>query len=311
MAQTSFPVVEQPLTDQQWGQVTVGMGSGILSVSQLQYSLGTISNANNTLEILSGGGQGQAIVAGFYHRIDSPVTLSVPAVTSTRTYFVGLTYDPTKHGAATGPVSLTVTTSRPSGSGKVYLPLYEVTRAANQLLTDAAIVNRRIYVSPHLTVQNKESLTTEGVLTTSHVTVLDEGIDYRLNDDGSWSVVNGATVTSMTPTAFWTARSAAGGAVITRTRGGRLLASLAVTMIRKSTSFTQGTGWINHGSLLPASLRTGSVGNYFYDSGLLGGVPMDIRIDMSTGEWWMKRGVGAAFTVTPDDSVSFKFEWVV
>ena len=30
MAESSFPVLEQPLTDQQWGQVTAGIGSGVL-----------------------------------------------------------------------------------------------------------------------------------------------------------------------------------------------------------------------------------------------------------------------------------------
>ena len=31
--ESSFPVLEQPLTDQQWGQVTLGFGSGVLGAT--------------------------------------------------------------------------------------------------------------------------------------------------------------------------------------------------------------------------------------------------------------------------------------
>src|SRR5690606_12082210 len=79
-----------------------------------------------------GGGMSQAMVSGFYHRIDSNHTISLPAISSgSVTYYIGLTYDPLRHADPSGPVSITVTTSKPSGSGKVYLPLYEVPRVPN------------------------------------------------------------------------------------------------------------------------------------------------------------------------------------
>ena len=161
MAESSFPVLEQPLTDQQWGQVTLGFGSGVLGGSAGNYALVGVSNASNTAQLSAGGGMSQAIVSGYYHSIDSNHTISLPAISSgTRTYYIGLTYDPLKHADPSGPVSITVTTSKPSGSGKVYLPLYEVPRRPNELLTDAIAKARvrRVLISPTLSVASIEEL---------------------------------------------------------------------------------------------------------------------------------------------------------
>ena len=70
MAESSFPVLEQPLTDQQWGQVTLGFGSGVLGGSAGNYALVGVSNASNTAQLSAGGGMSQAIVSGYYHRIE-------------------------------------------------------------------------------------------------------------------------------------------------------------------------------------------------------------------------------------------------
>lgn len=309
MAETSFPIEEKPLLSSQWGQVTLGLGSGIMSVSQYQYSYANASNANNTIQILNGEGFAQAIVAGFYHRIDSPVTLSVPAVTSTTTYFIGLTYDPTKHSAAAGPVSLTVTTSVPSGGGKVYLPMFEIRRSSNQLLTDATITNRRIYISPHLTVQNFAGLPTSGVLVTTHATALDSGIDYRLDQSGNWVPVNALRVIAPASMPGWGITLHAGGFTVQAMENGKSVVRASWQLMRQASNFTQGTNWIAHGSPVPAAARAGQSGFRFY-AGMLAGRPCDVRIDLATGEVAAKLGSGSV-TVTTGDVLAFQSEWTV
>ena len=120
MAESSFPVLEQPLTDQQWGQVTLGFGSGVLGATAGNYALVGVNNATNTAQLSAGGGMSQAIVSGYYHRIDANHSISLPAISSgSVTYYIGLTYDPLKHAEPSGPVSITVTTSKQIGRAHV------------------------------------------------------------------------------------------------------------------------------------------------------------------------------------------------
>src|SRR5699024_7858947 len=87
----------------------------------------------------------QAIVEGFYHRLDEDITLSFPAVTKRTTYYVTLQYDPLRTDM---PVQAKVVTSLDYSQGKNYLHLYNVTREPNQLLTDAAVRMIRPRVAP-------------------------------------------------------------------------------------------------------------------------------------------------------------------
>lgn len=197
MAQTSFPIKEQPLTDQQWGQVTAGQGSGVIATTgDGNYGLTKITNANDTAVLSSGatGNTAQAIVTGFYHRIDAEFQVSLPAVTANSTYFVGLVYDPTKHAAAGGPVSVSVTTVKPAGSGKVYLPLWEVYRAPNQLLTDATIRDLRVFVAPSVAVMSNAAaggmLPKDGILVGTRAYDMLTGRTHWMSPDQGWQVVS-------------------------------------------------------------------------------------------------------------------------
>lgn len=198
MAQTSFPIKEQPLTDQQWGQVTAGQGSGVIATTgDGNYGLTKITNATDTAVLSSGatGNTAQAIVAGFYHRIDAEFQVSLPAVTVNSTYFVGLVYDPTKHAAAGGPVAVSVTTTKPAGSGKVYLPLWEVQRTPNQLLTAATIRDLRVFIAPSIAVMSGAARTggtlpTDGTLVGTRAYDLMSGRTHVMTAAQGWQAVN-------------------------------------------------------------------------------------------------------------------------
>lgn len=157
MAETSFPIVEQPMSAEQWKSVTLGLGDGILDQGGFPYNLTNMSNATNTavVSVSSTTGYASAIVRGFYHRMDEPRTISLPGVTSTTTYYIALQYDPLREGT---PVSLGVFTSLNTSGGKVYVTLWTVRREPNQLLTDATVRHLRPRVAPVQTVAHRSDL---------------------------------------------------------------------------------------------------------------------------------------------------------
>lgn len=149
MAEESFPVVEQPMSADQWASVTLGLGNGILDQGGYPYRLTSFSNVDNTAVLKCptavDKNYGNAILEGFYHKYDEDIVLSFPPVTSRTTYYVALQYDPLN---ATTPVTLKVVTSFDYSQGKNYLPLWNVVREPNQLLTDASVRMVRPRVAP-------------------------------------------------------------------------------------------------------------------------------------------------------------------
>lgn len=157
MAEESFPVIEKPLSAEQWRSVTLGIGSGVLDEGGFPYSLANISNQDNTVQVTVSSTQGyaHAIVHGFYHKIDAPVTLSVPAVSSPTTYYIALQYDPLREEL---PVKLDAYTSLDRSQGKQYVVLHEIDREPDQLLTDAVRRFVRPRVAPTIIVSRPREL---------------------------------------------------------------------------------------------------------------------------------------------------------
>lgn len=198
MAETSFPVVEQPLTADQWRSVTLGIGSGVLHEGGFPYNLANINNATNTVEVTVSSTQGyaHAIVHGFYHMIDAPVTLSVPAVTTPTTYYIALQYDPLREQL---PVTLAAFTSLDRSQGKEYVVLHEIDRVADQLLTDAVRRYVRPRVAPTIIVSRPRELPDPSTVLWGTTAVIHGGspgiVDIRMaigtTDDGprSWQSV--------------------------------------------------------------------------------------------------------------------------
>lgn len=163
MAETSFPIVEQPMSAEQWKSVTLGIGNGVFDEGGSPYSLTAIDNATNTVQLTAaslGGGvrRSHAILGGFYHKIDANLTLDVPAVTSSTTYYIALQLDHTRAAAGGLPVEAGVFTTLDTSQQKQYLVLHEIDREPNQLLSDAARRWVRPRVSPTITVSRGREL---------------------------------------------------------------------------------------------------------------------------------------------------------
>ena len=313
--ESSFPVLEQPLTDQQWGQVTLGFGSGVLGGSTGNYALVGVSNASNTAQLSAGGGMSQAIVSGYYHRIDANHTISLPAISSgTRTYYIGLTYDPLKHADPSGPVSITVTTSKPSGSGKVYLPLYEVPRVPNELLTDAIAKARvrRVLISPTLSVASIEELPDpstmmQGALCqTSNLNMI-----WRVSGS-RWVPLNATGVLSTFDMPGWRIVIPSGGIELTYLESGQRLAKISnAQIVRTGAAYTQGTGDQAMGTLIPATLRgASSVQAIATLSVSAAAYPGTVRLNMDTGAAYFRLASGSQ-TIMPNHVILFSASWVI
>ena len=150
MAEQSYPIVEQPMSADQWKSVTLGIGNGILDEGGFPYRLKNLSNATNTGVLQAARRQdgetySSAILNGFYHRLDEDLELEFPPVTSRTTYYVVLEYDPSRTDM---PVQAKVVTSLDATQGKNYLHLYNVRRQPDQLLTDAEVRMIRPRVGP-------------------------------------------------------------------------------------------------------------------------------------------------------------------
>ena len=155
----SYPVVDQPMSDEQWQYVTLGIGNGVLDEGGRPYWLQlneseANTNSTNTMKLAVSvyTDTAQAIFQGFYHRLLKDMVLHFPGVTSTTTYYVVLQYDPTGHQEARGPLRVEVVTSLDTTMGKSQLILWMVTRKPNQLLTEATITRVRPRVAPPIYV---------------------------------------------------------------------------------------------------------------------------------------------------------------
>ncbi len=157
--QRSYPVEGQQMTSDMWGNVTLGVGNGILDRGGYPYDLININNSRNTVTIKpEDDGPAAAIVSGYYHELHKNAMFTVPAPSSgTVTYDVVLEYDPAAHNRENGPVILKLIrrgSDRPTGSIQVIV--HSITRRANQLLTDAEIVNHRPRIAPTIYVHRPE-----------------------------------------------------------------------------------------------------------------------------------------------------------
>lgn len=182
MAEQSFPIVEQPLSADQWRSVTLGIGNGVLDEGGSPFRLTQITNASNTVRVNpeTGTGYAHAILRGFYYKIDEAKTLSIPAVTSATTYWIALQYAPVRAEEKQAPIILDVFTSLDRSQGKDYLVLHRIERRPDQLLTDAVFTKMDQKVSPSLTVDSHEAMPDAAeVLWGTKVLVTDTADEYR------------------------------------------------------------------------------------------------------------------------------------
>jgi len=155
----SYPVVNQPMNDEMWSYVTLGLGDGVLDEGGQPYWMVGRENVNNTVRITVSNTKGtaQALLRGFYHRLTQDKIFTVPGVSSATTFHFCLTYDPTAATTPGGPISLQMYAGTPPTSqGRFHIVLWRLVRSPNQLLTDAKVERVRPKITPMITV-DKES----------------------------------------------------------------------------------------------------------------------------------------------------------
>lgn len=205
MSQNSYPKVDSPFTDDQWKQLFLTLGRGIIDRGGSPYSLTARDSVTNTVTIGVTPNDGQtdgrnfAVLDGFLHTMDSPEQVSVPAVTTDTTYEIGLVYDPTKHGDENGPITLTSWVAPGDNTGgKSRLVFYRMTRKANLALGSTPYTSERPCAVPTFSVSTVDNLPTNSlVLVDSIALVRTTGQFYRAsvasNGTVSWTQVGGAT----------------------------------------------------------------------------------------------------------------------
>src|SRR5699024_813111 len=112
------------------------------------------TNQRNTLILRpsndSVGGKAESVSNGFIHVLTEDMELPFPAVTSSTTYHVTITYDPRLF--KTTPLKIEVYPGTPPTShGRDHIVLFTVHREPNQLLSQATITTKGAWISSVVT----------------------------------------------------------------------------------------------------------------------------------------------------------------
>lgn len=278
MTESSFPLVGADFTSDQWSQTVAGLGNGVLDDWGSPYAITLHTNDTATIAVSTVSGIARAVVAGFGHRLTAAVTVSIPAVSSTTTYSIGLLYDPAQ--AAT-PVLLTVLTGTVSlTTGQVWLPLHVIVRQATQALTAAALSSPLLTVQPRAAVASQAALLQQSpqtYLAGTTVFCKDTGNTYRADLVGSTPTwVSPKTVSTFTPAGIYHAGSV----------------PPALTVLNGRTTLE---------GILSSSTAV-FVANTTYE---VGSVPAAVAPARNTSWATQSNGVLALVTVTPAGDVTF------
>lgn len=191
MAQSSAPIVDVNLSDQDWRDL-FGEEAGVIGdVNGTSYALTTATDSD-VIQVGSPSQRSLARVAGFKHVIPpgEPESITVPAASgSARTDIIALRYDPSYSGLP-GPVRVVLLSGSASGPATVddsapgieELPLWAVTREPGQALSQAVKQQLFTRIAPSLDLPVGTALPASSPLGT---TVYQGGTTYRRVLDGT------------------------------------------------------------------------------------------------------------------------------
>lgn len=159
--EVSYPVEGKAMGVNEWAWVTRGVGSGVLDNGGGSYRIMSISDVDDTITIGVSltAGTANAIVNGFFHQLNKPLTLSIPPVSSTTTYYVCLTYNPVGLDQQSGPVTVQVYAGTPpTTSGKIHVTLATIVRKPSTVLSASVITKIRPRIAPTILVWDESEL---------------------------------------------------------------------------------------------------------------------------------------------------------
>lgn len=163
--EVSFPVVNQPMNDDEWGALFKSFGSGIISFGQYPYRLilDADSDVTNQVRITPATDVAEkdsvGVVEGFAHRLMEDKKLTIDSVTSRTRYLIALQYNPVRVSEGGMPVVLDAFKGTLDQSqGKKYVLIYEGYRDPSTVLSQVQWTPVRSRLAPSITVQRKEHL---------------------------------------------------------------------------------------------------------------------------------------------------------
>lgn len=306
MAEITFPGLEQPMDEKMWRSVTLAMGDGAIDEGGNPYNLVNLNNVTNTgvIAVDTITKFNHALLQGFYHKMDAPITVSFPPVASDTTYTVALVYDPLNE---TAPVTLKTLTATPRTNGREYLKLWEVVRKPDQLLTDAAVKKLRPTVAPLLQVDDASCLPPlESQRFGTRAYCLYTGEEYKATFN-RWKKISASNVQPMFM-AGWDLVPKTGGIVAQPVDNG-FLYTLGAAITRIDTGYYLSTDFGERGTTLgnpiPADQRP-SESVYF--TALSGNTVLEGRITPG-GNLQMRSTTGSAFYIKQNVGISFQVSW--
>lgn len=300
MTEQSFPVIEQPMTDDQWKSVTLGIGDGILDEGGNPYRVERSNTGDKvTVQTDSFKGFNHAILRGFYHKMDAPIDLSVPAVSKDTTYWIALRYDPTN---STEPVKLGVWTSLDKSNGKYYLIICSLTRKVNQLLTDASLTTYLPKITPSIQVDYPENLPDPNtMLWGTQAQCWRTNQRFRASWD-RWVPVGGQRVSAWAMQGWKTGYAT--WDILARPTEGGWDCSMVGGATRTAETYTI-RDWSVIGTALPGEWRPST---NQYTTGLYRTTPVGVQLNNS-GQILVSPLNGGSLTIARDFAVTFSFNW--
>lgn len=204
MSQNSYPKVETPFTDDQWKNLFLTLGRGIIDKGGWPYKLTNRDSTTNmvTLGVSSLDGQAWAVLDGFVHHMDAPEQISVPPVTVDTTYEIGLIYDPQGHQSPGGPLTLTSWVAPgDTSAGKQYLVMYRMTRKNNLALGSTPFTEERPRAVPVFSVSQESQLPVNSLSLVDSLGIVRTTnelfrADMDMNGAITWRRVGGSTEVS-------------------------------------------------------------------------------------------------------------------
>lgn len=328
MAQQSYPIVEQPVTAEQWSTMAQGDGDGIIDRGNWPFWITSPSSVTDTVTVVpsryksrsgptTGVQAGEAQLSGFYFRITANESLKIPPVAAKTRYWIALQYDPLRGTDPAGPIKLGVFAGDLDRSqGKTYLVLWALTRSPNQTL-ETAWASREEYrprVSPQIAVSTVAHLPTETeTLVDTLAFIRDSGGWWRAETDGrggiTWMRQENVRTVDFQFMGGWMMDSATGGIICQHTREGKTFYTAEISLTRDTSDFSFGTNWFNIGTFLPPNVRSDALPVNRLTRLATSPAPVEVTLEPSTGKI-LVRTLSGTQTWKKSAELRFNASWV-
>lgn len=162
----SFPIVGQGVNTHMWQQMMRGFGGGVLDLGGYPFRMSGTNDVTGavTIQPESADADGrpvpaQALIDGFFYRLNQPRTLTIPNVSTATPIAIALQYDPQRENDASGPIRLDIFTGTLNRTqGRKYIVLWDGMRLPSTVPSEIVWTQKRHRVSPTIHVAHRDHL---------------------------------------------------------------------------------------------------------------------------------------------------------